>query len=73
MDKIEAFILEQVRKKGEYNDMDKSVMELLDSFDYIELVMAIEQNFGIMLDLSKNADLLSVNGIMQQVNSIRNA
>jgi len=80
MDKIETFILDYIRRNGVYNDKDKNVMDLLDSFEYIELIIAIEQEFGVKLDLSKPADvitvdgkpanLLTVNGIMRQINSI---
>jgi acyl carrier protein len=73
MNNIEAFILGQVRKKGKYDDADKGIMELLDSFEYIELMVEIKEKFGINLDLSKHADLVTVNGIMRQIKSMKDA
>ena len=66
---ITEFILEKIRNKGAYTDPDSSILskELFDSFDYLELIMAVEQKYNIAFDLSVPQNVATANGLIAEV------
>lgn len=68
---VKDFILAKIREKGDYNNLSASFLsrELLDSFEFIELITAIEAKYGIMLDLSEYSldEVLCAEGLIRIV------
>lgn len=68
---VKDFILSKIREKGVYDDLSKPFLsaDLMDSFDYIEMITAVEANYGVMLDLSDYDldDIITAEGLIEVV------